>query len=264
MSLLDLTLPDHAHLFGFALGDGTLTSSTRQRGRLTIELAACDEEHVERLAGVVPVRTTITRRRRSTNFSSAHESVVLSAFDLAFRRELIALGFPPGRKSTTIAPPRGPYAQRDFFRGLVDADGSLGFARQGWPFVSLCTSSDVLAAAYAEFVEFATGQRKVVRPNARDGARNLMVTREVAQALAAELYYEGAVALPRKRERAAAVAAWMRPLDMPRGAPRQAWTPEEDAIVLERPTREACAILGRTVNSVVLRRRRLRRVAEAA
>ena len=223
MSLPDLTLPDHACLYGFAQGDGTLSSSSRRRGRLSIEVSAVDAEHIERLAEVVPVR-----------------------------------------KSGSVAPPRVPFSLRDYFRGLVDADGSVGLARAGYPFVSLCTSSDAIASAFGDFVESVAGRRKVVRPNARDGARNIMVTRELAQELASDLYYAGALALPRKHRRADEVLTWVRPLGVRRGPPRRAWSPEEDAVVLERPTAEACAILGRTVNSVVLRRRRLRRVGAAA
>ena len=87
---------------------------------------------------------------------------MLSAFDLGFREDLVSLGFPQGRKSTSIAPPRVPLAHRDYFRGLLDADGCLGLAGAGYPFVSLCTSSHALAAAYGDFVESVTGQRKVV------------------------------------------------------------------------------------------------------
>lgn len=264
MTLLDLTLPEHAYLFGFAQADGSLRAGTRGRGSLAIELSAVDAEHLERLAAVIPVKTTITRRQRTTNFKADHESATLRVFDAGFRAELVALGFPVGRKSRIIAPPTCAFSQRDYFRGIVDADGSLGLAANGCPFISLCTTSGPMAAALTELIDEVTGQRKRVRPNRRDDAYNIMCWREAAQKLASELYYDGALALPRKAARARAVLAWRRPADCRPAPPRRRWTPAEDRVVATFSVVEAIEILGRTENSVRVRRQRLKQVRVAA
>ncbi|MFD5655064.1 LAGLIDADG family homing endonuclease [Streptomyces sp. NPDC127039] len=43
-----------------------------------------------------------------------------------------------------MSPPHGEFASRDYLRGLIDADGSVGFTRRGMPFISLSTSSTAI------------------------------------------------------------------------------------------------------------------------
>jgi len=63
--------------------------------------------------------------------------------------------------------------------------------------------------------------------------------------------------MERKREAALAVVGWERPADMrARSNPRR-WTPAEDAVVLRMSIKDAAEALGRTKQSVNLRRWRL-------
>ncbi|WP_336031127.1 LAGLIDADG family homing endonuclease [Geodermatophilus sp. FMUSA9-8] len=265
MPHLDLTDPAHAYFFGFAQTDGSLYAGTGQKGRLMIELAVQDEAVLHEFAGLFPVHSRVSRRVRTTNFGP-HRSAVWTLCDLSVRRELVGLGLPAGPKSALVAPPTVPFSTRDYLRGLVDGDGSVGFTRTGRPFLSFVTASQPLADFFCAQVRAVTGLERTVRRNTRDGVYNPMVASDGAAALASWLYPPGCLALERKRAAAALVAAWTRPPGM-RARPvagARRWTPDEDVEVMVGTVREAAGRLGRTEKAVALRRFRLRRAVSAA
>ncbi|GAA2749070.1 hypothetical protein [Kitasatospora cinereorecta] len=150
------------------------------------------------------------------------------------------------------------FSERDYVRGLVDADGALGRTAQDLPFVSLTTASDQLMRFFCRYAEDLTGARRTVNRNARDGIYNILFTREEAVALARELYYPGCLALPRKLAAAATAASWVRPPDMRKAGPRRTWTDEEDRILLgAADPADAAERLGRSVKSCAIRKWRL-------
>ena len=230
--LIDLEQPDHAYSFGFVHTDGHLYAGKGQKGRLSIEVPARDDGVLHAFSALFPVYSSIRHRDRTTNFGP-YRSAVWTVCDLAFRRELVELGLPPGRKSTTITPPNPPVSARDYLRGVIDGDGSMGFTRTGKPFIGLVTASEALAQfSCAQILEVVGAHRTAAR-NTRDGLYNLMVAGDPAAPLAAWLYPEGCLALDRKRKAAADVAAWTRPVGM-RARPEfgcRRWTAEEDADV---------------------------------
>lgn len=82
---------------------------------------------------------------------------------------------------------------------------------------------------------------------------------EGAVALARHLYRPDDLALDRKAAAAAVVALWDRPTGMRRQYTAKRWSAAEDDIARsERPTAEIAQELGRTYQSVNLRRMRLR------
>jgi len=174
---------------------------------------------------------------------------------------LACLGLPPGKKSRTIAPPSMAFSRRDYMRGLVDADGSVGVTATGLPFISFTTASPEMIKFFCGAVFDVTGQRRTVNPNTRDGLYNFMLMREAAVALISWLYYDGCLALQRKYAKAKQASRWERPAGMKVGPPRKAWTAEQDRIVQEMTVSEAARALGRTEDSVRLRRWRLRRAS---
>ena len=262
MPCLDLLRPAHAYFFGFAQTDGSHYAGTGQKGRFSIELSDRDEAVLHAFAGLFDVYSRVSRRERTTNFGP-HRSAVWTVCDLAFRRELIALGLPTGRKAATVAPPTSPFSARDYLRGLVDGDGSVGFTRTGRPFLSLVTASRPLSDFFCAEVLNLAGAHRSINRNTRDGVYNPMVAGEPAAAFAAWLYPEGCLALDRKRANAALVAAWTRPPSM-RARPvsgARRWTAEEDADVFTGSVREAATRLRRSEKAVDIRRFRLRRAS---
>ncbi|MGY1746773.1 LAGLIDADG family homing endonuclease [Blastococcus sp. SYSU D00695] len=264
MPHLDLRIPAHAYFFGFAQTDGCLYAGVGQKGRFSIELSVRDEAVLHAFAGLFDVYSRVSYRERTTNFGP-HRSAVWTVSDLAFRRELVGLGLPSGRKAATVAPPAGPVSLPDYLRGLVDGDGSVGLTRTGRPFVSFVTASRPLAEFFCAQALAVTGAHRVPRRNTRDGVFNPMVAGDPAAPFAAWLYPDGCLALDRKRESAARVAAWTRPVGM-RARPvagARRWTAAEDADVFTGSIREAARRLGRSERSVTIRRVRLRRAGVA-
>jgi hypothetical protein len=258
VAFLDLTRADHAYLFGFVQCDGHLTESTRNRGRLSVELSIRDVALLERFRELVPYPSSITTRTRTTNFAQGYTSAVWTVYALEARRELITLGLPVGRKSDLVAPPAVPFSRIDYLRGLIDADGSLGFMRpRDIPFVSLTTRSEAFRDFFIDSCPRLIGAPRGRRRNERDGIFNLLAIREAAVLLARVLYYEGCLALPRKMEAARQVKGWVRPPDMRVAAERRVWTPAEDGVVIGNTIADAARLLGRTTQSVNQRRWRL-------
>ncbi|GAB3316550.1 hypothetical protein GCM10027451_33550 [Geodermatophilus aquaeductus] len=262
MPHLDLTDPAHAYFFGFAQTDGSLYAGTGRRGRLTIELSQRDEDVLHSFTALFTVPSRVTYRERTTNFGP-HRSVVWTLCDRTFRQELVELGLPTGRKSTSVAPPTTAFSVRDYLRGLVDGDGSVGFTRTGRPFVSFVTASRPLAEFFCTQAREIAGACRTPSRNRRDDIYNPLVTSDPAASLAAWLYPAGCLALERKRAAAALVAAWTRPASMrarPLAGARR-WTAEEDAAVFNGTLREAAARLSRTEKAVNIRRSRLRQAS---
>jgi LAGLIDADG-like domain len=259
----DLTIPAHAYFFGFAQTDGNHYAGTRQRGRLTIELSERDDAVLHSFTGLFDVHARVSYRERITNFGK-HRSATWTVCDLAFRRELVELGLPTGPKSSTVAPPVTAFSARDYMRGLIDGDGSVGFSSTGRPFVGFATASQSLAEFFCAQSLDVVGAHRTPRRNTRDGIYNLVVAGDPAAPLAAWLYPDGCLALERKRRAAAFVAEWTRPTGM-RARPvagSRRWTAAEDADVFTGSIEEAATRLGRSEKSVALRRFRLRQATQ--
>jgi hypothetical protein len=259
----DLTDPASAYVFGFMQADGHHYAGPGQKGSVTIEINAGDVDLLRAMQAVLPWRTSISFRTRRTNFAESYESAALTLCALEGRKRLLELGLPRGRKSAIIRPPVDPFSHRDYIRGLIDADGSVGFTATGVPFVSIVTASPAIAELVAAEILCVTEARRTVRPNKRDGVVNLMVASDPAAVFARWLYQDACIALARKQAAGLAVAAWRRPEGMRARSAHKRWTPAEDAVVLRMPQTEAARQLGRTVQSVHLRKWRLHQAATA-
>ncbi len=256
---IELTNPQHAYMFGFIQADGNMSEDTRNRGKLRIEIKSEDECILEKFAKLIPCNSSITKRIRNTNFSNDFHASCLTINDLSFRSELLSLGIPYGKKSNTIKAPTAEYSKVDYFRGLIDGDGSLGITSNGFPFISLITTSNDIEKAYNDFIFEVTGQRKENSRNKRDNAYNIMLNKEDAQKMVSVLYYDGCLALPRKLQKASEVLNWKRPDNMKkRDFAIKKWTIEEDNYILNNTVENSILKLGRTKKSIETRLWRLR------
>ncbi len=124
------------------------------------------------------------------------------------------------------------FSRRDYLRGVIDADGSVGYTGQGLPFVSLTTASVAVGAYLCRYAKVVTGAARQIGRNARDGIYNVVYTKEAAVELAGHLYYPGCLSLARKRTAAASLASWARPTTMSIRPPGRRWKPWEDRVLL--------------------------------
>jgi hypothetical protein len=256
---LDVTKPQQAYMYGFIQTDGHMSKDTRDRGRVTIEVGEQDRSVLETFASLISYHSGISVRTRATNFSQQYTSVAWSVYDKRFRDCLLSLGMPYGKKSAIIAPPTCEYAQIDYFRGILDGDGSLGITGNSFPFVALVTASSALAEVYLSFLSELTGKTKKLALNVRDRIYNITIYKEDAQIVASTLYYDGCLALTRKKQSAQRIQQWQRPDAMrKRDFARKTWLPDEDAYILSHTIEESVEMLNRTQNSIKTRLWRLR------
>ncbi|MEV5608045.1 LAGLIDADG family homing endonuclease [Streptomyces sp. NPDC052225] len=255
---MDLEVPEYAYMFGFLQMDGHLAQGTGQKGQLTTELNIRDIDILRRFQELTPYNSSITERVRSTNFAESHHSATWTLCSLEARTKINELGLPYGRKSKKIQPPRVPFSRRDYLRGVIDADGSVGYTKPGLPFVSLTTASTAIAVYLCFYARKITGTTLHPSRNKRDGIYNVIYTKEASQALAEHLYYPNCLSLDRKKKAADSLQTWVRPADMKRAAPRIRWTQDKDQILLSAATiADAASALGHSAAACQVRRWKL-------
>ncbi|MEW2393269.1 SANT/Myb-like DNA-binding domain-containing protein [Streptomyces venezuelae] len=228
---MDLSVPEYAYMFGFLQADGHLAQGPGQKGRLSVEISVRDIEILREFQKLTPYNSTISERTRSTNFAETHTSATWTLCSLEARTRLNELGLPYGRMSQEIAPPSVPLSTRDYLRGIVDGDGSVGYMWQGFPFISLTTASTAISAYLSSYAEAVTQVARAPRRNSRDNVYNITYVTDAAQQLCAYLYYPGCLCLERKRSTAEAISSWRRPVNV-KATHRRRWTEQEDRLLL--------------------------------
>ncbi|MFI1913580.1 hypothetical protein [Nocardia sp. NPDC020380] len=123
--------------------------------------------------------------------------------------------------------------------------------------MSAVTASPYLAQHICAEISTVCAVERTARRNNRDGVYNIMVANGAAVDLARWCYQPGTLAMPRKRAAANEILEWTPPTTR-FGHTQKKWMPEEDAILFDRPIKETAQLLGRTVQSVNLRRWRKR------
>ncbi|MEU9718388.1 hypothetical protein [Streptomyces sp. NPDC047976] len=256
---MDLQDPRYAYMFGFLQADGHLAQGAGQKGRLTAEINARDIHILREFQQLTPYYSSITERTRSTNFAEIHHSATWTVCSLEARTIVNQLGIPYGRKSLSVEPPRTDFSRPDYLRGVIDADGSLGWTAQGFPFLSLTSASTAIAAYLCHYGKKITGTERTISRNTRDGVYNVCYYKEAAQRLAAHFYYDGCLALAHKQANATAIQTWVRPAGMRIAPPRRRWTVQDDReLVRLDDAAAAAAALDRTEQSCAMRLWRIR------
>lgn len=203
-----------SYLFGLFQADGNLYEQSRNRGRLSLEILKRDEQIILILMKQIEFNSFVSYRSRTTNFGFG-EYVKLSIYDRSFREKMKSLGFPVGKKDELIAPPIGEsFEERDYIRGIIDGDGSLGLTGNGFPFISLVTKSEAIKEYYINYIYRITNKMKNISRNKRDNVYNIMVNKEDAQKIVSDIYYDNCICLERKRNKSKEVLNWIRPITM--------------------------------------------------
>ena len=253
---------EKSYILGLFQADGHLHKTGCSSGCFTISLQKRDRPLLEEVRTRVPFPIGLHDYVVDTNFKQNYEHGVLSCASKEACAWINDLGVPYGRKSEIVAPPTIPFSEPDYYRGIIDGDGSLGLTAKGRikPFLSIVTASEALKVGYVEFLRGITGKGKKLNRNKRDNVYNICLYTEDAQKATSVLYYPGCFAMPRKLEKAEDVMGWVRPAEMRVVEERNEWTQEEDRIVRKYPVETAAQILGRSCSSVANRRFRLRQV----
>ena len=249
---LNLQNREHAYMIGLLQTDGHHYESTRNRGRIGLELSEKDKDIVDRLYKLVDGEAKINERVRKTNFKTNSKTVILNIHSLSIRTQFKDY-IPVGKKSDSIKMPDN-ISESDYWRGIIDGDGSLGLTNNLFPFISLVTKSESLANSFINYIEKITGLKKTSTRNKRDLAYNICLTKEAAQKLINMLYYENCLCMDRKREKANIAISWVRPDNMQKVTwERKKWTQFEDDFISTHTIDESIEKLNRTEKSIKIR-----------
>lgn len=249
-------LPFDSYLIGFLQTDGSYYENTRNRGRITLEISMRDKDIIEKIHEAIPSVTKITYRKRDTNFKKDNEFISLNIFNLE-TREYLKEYIPPGKKSLIITPPTN-ISEYDYWRGIIDGDGSLGLTNKGFPFISLTTNSDNLCKSFLDFISEKLNIEKTINRNKRDNMYNIVLYKEQAQELTKILYYDNCLCLNRKKQKANDIINWVRPATMKKiDFERRKWTKKEDEYIISNSIENSIKNLDRNENAIKIRLYRL-------
>lgn len=244
-----MNLKEKSYVFGLLGTDGNLSLSDRNRGRVSLEINIKDRDICEKLFNLIP-NSTIKERTRDTNFKNGYHSIVFLNHQLSFRQELIDFGFPVEDKTNNFSTPSQEYSEKDFWRGVIDGDGSIGYTAEGFPFVSLVTKSEFLKEEYCMLLLKHFNIKKNISRNKRDNVYNIVVYKEDAQELCKYLYSDATLYLERKYQKALDVLKWVRPASMKKAPTRKPWDEEQDNYILSHTIEESMKHLNRTKQSI--------------
>jgi hypothetical protein len=250
---------EYSYLIGLLQTDGHFQESSRNRGKITIELSLRDKDIIDKITALIPVNYKISQRTRNTNFKKDYTSIILTIYDWGFREFMKTCGLPVGKKSEIIAPPLHlPISEPDYIRGLYDGDGSLGLKQTGGPFISLTTASEDIKDYILVYMSKILGiPHKQLKRNKRDNIYNIGLSSLDAVNFTKHIYYENCLGINRKIEKANEVTNWSRPTHIRKQYRSKRWTKSEDDFVLQNTLKDSCEQLNRTKQSVLLRLWRL-------
>lgn len=260
-NLLD---PNWAYFMGLLHTDGHMRKDkkTPNGGSIIINLKHSDASILKRLRFLFG--GSVLHRYEKTNFSKnkLYHSVRLLIYRFPIRNELLQNGMPYGAKSKTINPPTKSYSEADYWRGVIDGDGSLGMNNLNKPYISLEVASKDIILAFNEYVKKTIGKTTISNLNKKKMyASKLNV--EDAQKLVSILYYPGCLGITRKIRRAKKVLAWKRPPNMIMKSPP--WPAKDDKTLIKKSLEDACkAFPHRTRIAIRNRRNRLLREIKKA
>jgi hypothetical protein len=257
--MYDLQSSFISYMVGFFQTDGHHRSGKGNKGSITLEIGYKDKDIIKKISSLLDVNYSITERERITNFTNGVKKkyITLRICGLPFR-QWIKKYVPTGKKSKIICQPEDPHSEIDYWRGVIDGDGSLGITGGNLPFLGFVTDSDKLAEQYASFLKSITGRDKIIKRNKRDNIYNITIFRESAQEVVKKIYYKNCICLNRKKNKAKEVISWKRPKNIKKRAYRRKWwSKEEDEFVLSHSIDESMEKLSRTRKSVGIRLYRL-------
>ena len=246
----------YSYIYGLIITDGSIYLTTRNRGRIQIELKYNDKDILEKIQKIIP-NCHMTERYRNTNFKQNSHTVILSNYQKQFRDNLINYGIPTNLKSINARPPIVPYDTTAFWRGVIDGNGSLGFTKQGIPYVSLVTKSETIKTKYCQWLYQHFNIIKHINPNTRDHVYNITITREDAMRVSYSLYKNSNLHLNRKYNAAQQIQQWKRSKPT---HPRQMWTVYELNFIQTHSVQESIQTLHRTEQSIRMKLWRLSKV----
>lgn len=242
-----------SYVYGLILTDGSIYLTTRNRGKITIELKRQDEELLLKLQKQIP-HSKITRRTRNTNFKQNSETSILSNYQKEFRDFFLSVGIPSKNKSIIGTIPNTLFSESDFWRGVIDGNGSLGYTNNNEPFVSLVVKSEMLKDAFLELINIKFNIRKCIKPNTRDNVYNIILKNENAIDFLNFIYTDADIYMLRKYDMYLKIKNWKR---TKKKSNHNAWTDYEINYIQNHTVDDCMSHLNRSKQSIKMKLWRL-------
>ena len=219
----------YSYLFGLFGTDGSIkrTSDNNHISSLVLELK--DQDIIEKIFNILPDCST-SERIRNTNFKKNYHSYILYCYNKEFINWCENNNFPLQNKTNAINIPN-EYEERDFWRGIIDGDGSLGMKNiEEQPFVNLTTKSDFLKEAYCDFIYKITDFRPNCNRNKRDDIYNITLHGEKAIKILKTIYENADIYIDRKYNIYLNLLSWKK--KERKGVKNKHWSLEEEKDLL--------------------------------
>lgn len=207
-SVFDEWTPEASYWAGFLFADGCISFDARGQSspKLELTLKGSDSDHVAAFRSFMGSNHKLHSRQQSA-YGGGHSCVKFSVHSTKAVDRLQSIGIVKGR---------GPVldsflaSSRDFWRGVVDGDGCLGWSKPSNPRHQ--SSPYIFAVGHEKQMEQFAAFVRSVSPNVRasvqavKGVHQFRVGGVYARDLAAVLYRDSTVSLPRKHDEAMKIA----------------------------------------------------------
>jgi len=188
---------------------GLLQSDGHFNGKyFSIELSAKDSDIIYKLHSSMK-DSSIYYRTRDTNFVKNYKSIILNFYNKKLIKKLGPF-IPIGKKSSLITCPKEIiYSEYDYWRGMVDGDGSLGIKEKtGQPFISINTASDFLLQDFNQFLHKEINFKLNIKRNKRDNTYNMVLLMAKSILIVRKLYENNILAIDRKNIKANSIISF--------------------------------------------------------
>jgi transposase-like protein len=195
----DVITSDAAYWIGFLFADGSVRSDG-QSGMVSVRVSERDRDQLAKFRTFLGSTHKIGTAPAG-NFGGyrSKPSVRLCIPSVRLSQQLLSLGRYEGPISDLLI------QSRDFWRGVVDGDGSLGILATGYAYFELVGSRRLLEACLSFLRSNELGARMTIRANKT--IFQIATAGFIAEKIVAFLYENAAVALDRKAATAAKIAA---------------------------------------------------------
>ncbi len=179
----NIDTPNKACWVGFLLADGCILNHNNGY-TLQLHLATKDEKHLKKLKKDIgcnkPLYSQFPRQ----------DSKRLDICSQKIATDLIKVNIVPRKSLKEKVPALPKHLYKDFWRGMIDGDGSIGINKKGLWFISLVGSKDVVN----KFASFIKKQLDIPKPTisvGKSGLHQITYAAITKVYLIAQLLYEG-------------------------------------------------------------------------